>query len=137
MIALALISLLLAAADDHGAPFDQRRDPAFGDARGAIRRFLGSAVPRPRGPQHFCVVGYRDADSRRAWVQWREGNALILWEGSADPAHADEALVTSRRQFDLNMDVVSTRADVAGSTYRIDRFWLDRTLADCVARGAR
>jgi hypothetical protein len=135
MIALVLMPLLLAVADDHGAPFDQRRDPAFGDARKAIARFLASAVPRPRGPQHFCVVGYNDGESRRAWVHWREGKALILWEGSADPVHADDALILSRRQLDLNTDVVPTSADIAGSTYRIDRLWLDRTLADCAARG--
>lgn len=136
-ILMALTPLLLAAADDHGAPFDPRSDPAFGDARPAIRTFLASAVPRPRGPQHFCVVGYQLGDSRLAWVHWREGRILILWHGTYGPGRADEALVDSRRQLDLAQDVVPTTDDLAGSTYRITRPWLDRTLADCRAPGIR
>lgn len=137
MILAVLIPLLAAAADDHGAPFDPRSDPAFGDARPAIRTFLAGAVPRPRGLQHFCVVGYRAGDSRLAWVHWREGRILILWEGSADPRYRGDALVSSRRQLDLDQDVVPGIDDLAGSTYRITRPWLDRTLADCRARGIR
>jgi hypothetical protein len=30
---------------------------------------------------HFCVLGYRLEDGdNQAWVHWKEGNQLILWE---------------------------------------------------------
>lgn len=134
--ALLAGSLLLTAATGEDAiPFDPRLDAAFGDARPALRQFLARAVPRPRGGQHFCIIAYRGAGWSNAWMHWREGRMLVLWEGRGEPGYPDDSIAHSRRQLDLTRDVVPTPDDINGSTYLIDRPWLNRTLADCRAHG--
>ena len=81
------------------------------------------------------MIGYRRGAEKYAWVHWREGRILALWEGGADPRSAETAPVASRRQLDLNLDVAATEAEIAGSTYRVSQAWLDQTLADCQAHG--
>lgn len=117
------------------ASFAPSSDPAFGDAAPAIRRLLAEATPRPVGPQHFCAIGYRDAEGTVAWVHWREGDRLIFWLGRGDGSAPDDSLVLSNRKLDLKTDVVATEADVAGSTYLVTRAWVAAKLADCAAKG--
>lgn len=115
--------------------FSPRSDPAFGDARPALRRLLADAKPRPAGPQHFCAIGYRAPGSDTAWIHWRESNRLILWLGRGDGSAREESLIRSPRQLDLASDVVASEADLAGSTYRVTRGWLAALLGDCAAHG--
>lgn len=117
------------------AVFSPRSDPAFGDAEPAIRHLLAEAAPQPKGPQHFCAIGYRDPEGARAWVHWREAGRLILWLGKGDGSDSAEALLRSNRNLDLKADVVATEADVAGSTYLVTRSWVAAKLADCAAKG--
>jgi hypothetical protein len=118
--------------------FDTRTDPDFGDAVPALRKLLAEAAPPIVGPQHFCVVGYRSAaGDEGAWVHWRERRTLIFWLGGGDPEYAAEAIVRSRRNLNLDRDVVATEADLAGSTYLVTKAWVAKTLADCAAKGAQ
>lgn len=125
------------AAEPARPTFDTRADPLFGDATGALMTYLDSREVWRGGPQHFCVVGYRHwTGERTAEVHWVEGKRLILWEPAADRDFARSAIRDSRRDLDLTKDVVPTRAGLMGSTYRVTQGWLDRTLADCAAKGA-
>lgn len=101
----------------------------LGDPVPSLRALVGAK----RGPQHFCVVAYRDQDGPPhawAWVHWSEARKIILWEGG-------DTLIHSRRDLDLDRDVVPTLDDVHGSTYLITRAWLEETLADCAKHGTR
>jgi len=117
------------------ASFAPRSDPAFGDAAPAIRRLLAEAMPRPKGAQHFCAIGYRGPEGTTGWVHWREGERLILWLGRGDGSDSADALLRSNRSLNLKTDVVATEADVAGSTYLVTRAWVAAKLADCAAKG--
>ena len=121
---LLLAMLVFAAQEPGDTPFDFRADAAFGDAAVPLRELSKGK----RG--HFCVVGYQGpAESRRAWVVWREGRRIILWEGSS--------IAHSRRVLRLKKDVVRTEADLKGSTYLVTRAWVDRVTADCARRGVQ
>jgi hypothetical protein len=86
---------------------------------------------------HFCAVGYVDPDGdRHAWLYWKEGNKLILWEPSSMPEYP-LSLCFSHRYLDLKKDVVKTLADVRGSTYLVTQDWVNKTLADCAKHGDR
>jgi hypothetical protein len=117
--------------------FDTRTAPGFGTATVPLSSFLKAHLPLRRPVHHFCVIGYQGQDrERRAYVHWREGNQLILWEAAADPVSAKDMLRYSRRQLDLKKDVVATEADVAGSTYLVTKGWVAKILADCRRSGA-
>ena len=118
--------------------FDTRTAAAFGDATEPLGVMLSGVSPRPTAPQTFCVVGYRAADgSQRAWAHWPEGRRLILWEGRGEPGYPDTSLRHSRRDLDLDHDVVPTEPDIDGSTYLVTRAWVNAVLADCALGGAQ
>ncbi len=135
LIAIATVACAPAALSSRPAQeqtaFSPRGDSGFGDATPALRALVAGTEPRPRGPQHFCAIGYRGSEGPNAWVHWREGNRLIFWIGGS----SDEALLRSNRSLDLKTDVVATEADVAGSTYLVTRAWVAAKLADCAAKG--
>ncbi len=116
--------------------FDTRYSPYYGDARPALKTFLAEEPPLASRTQRFCIVGYR-GESDLAWVHWREGRRLILWEGRVAPEFKREAISQSRRDLDLRKDVVATEAEVAGSTYLVTRAWVAKTIADCRRHGVR
>jgi hypothetical protein len=119
---LLLAMLVFASQDPGDAPFDFRTDSAFGDATARLEELLKGK----RG--HFCVVGYQGpGESRRAWVVWREGRRIILWEGSS--------IAHSRRTLRLKKDVVRSEVELKGSTYLVTRAWVDRVTSDCARRG--
>ena len=116
--------------------FDTRKAQYFGDATAALAEYLKSEQPLAQRHHHFCVVGYQGRDkTRRAYVHWREGHKLILWEGSTDPDHASESIKNSRRQLDLSKDVVKSEADVGGSSYLVTESWVAKVKADCAKHG--
>ncbi|MEN3745771.1 hypothetical protein TPR58_01230 [Sphingomonas sp. HF-S3] len=125
-------------SDEPGTIIPTATDPDFGDATPALRKLIAAARQRAIGPQHFCIIGYiGDGGDKIALVHWRERRRLIFWLGGSDPEYRSDSIVNSRRQLDLDKDVVPTDADVGSSTYLISRTWLDRKLRDCAAKGAR
>ncbi|PXA98052.1 hypothetical protein DMC47_10695 [Nostoc sp. 3335mG] len=124
-------------SDQAGTIIPTATDPDFGDATPALRKLIAAARPRAIGPQHFCIIGYRYGHNKIAWVHWRERRRLIFWRGGSDPEYRSDAIVNSRRQLDLDKDVVPTDADIGSSTYLISRTWLDEKLGDCAAKGTR
>jgi hypothetical protein len=86
------------------------------------------------GTHEFCVVAFREGKEERAWVWWKQGNALILWEPETGP-DAALALVHSRRFLDLEKDVVATDEEIAGSTYRVSHPWVTSLLRNCEMHG--
>jgi hypothetical protein len=84
---------------------------------------------------HFYAVGYRFPDGYElAWLYWKEGRALILWEPVAKPEYPSD-LRLSRRYLLLDRDVVPTDAEVKGSTYLVTRAWADSVIEDTTKRG--
>ena len=84
---------------------------------------------------HFCVVGYRrSSGDDHAWVHWKEGRVLVLWEPAADVKYP-ASLTTSRRFLNLDRDVVDSEADVKGSTYLVTRAWVKQVADDCTRNG--
>lgn len=120
-----------------GQTFAVDAEPGFKPVQPALQAYLDTQPARPpgRAAQQFCVVGYRQGDSRYAWVYWHEGQRLVYWEPAADDVESKETLTRSRRDLSLRRDVVATTAELRGSSYRIDRAWLARLLADCRHRG--
>lgn len=98
------------------------------------REVLGRLVARKAKTRKntFCVIGYRYPDgNEQAWVHWREGRAVILWE----PVEGLADLTQSRRYLRIPRDVVADEAALKGSSYLVTRKWVDTLLGDCREHG--
>lgn len=134
----AALPLLLAsprgarAAEVIEHPFRVTADAAFQPVEATLRTLLHGR--RPGGANHFCVIGQRLEDgNRQAWILWREGRALILWEPAAEGI-AD--LRRSRRSLRLGRDVVPDGDPrLASSTYLTGRGWYRDLARQCRLAG--
>ena len=138
--ALTLAGAAASAAPRPAETFVVDQEQGFKPVQPALESYLEGQVVR-EGVQHFCVVGYQAQRSQAAetfkfaWVYWHEGQRLVYWEPAGADVDSKETLILSRRDLNLRKDVVATDRELGSSTYRIDRPWLNRLLADCRRHG--
>jgi DNA-nicking Smr family endonuclease len=110
--------------------FDITSDADFKNYKNLIGQF--ARKHRPRAANDFCTVGYVAQDnSKLAWVIWRQGREIILWE----PQETD--LDLSRRKIKLGRDVVNAESDLHGSTYLVTKAWVDDLMSTCDRAGTK
>jgi hypothetical protein len=142
LLLTALLSTPTRAQYEGGGPeraatFDTATHPNYGDPREGLRAMMRDHRTRRAGPQHFCVVGYRYRDGgRNAYILWREGRRQILWEGWSDPLDRVSSITRSRRNLDLDTDVVAD-GTFNSSTYMIFAHERRDIAADCARAGRR
>lgn len=82
----------------------------------------------------------KDGDREFAYAYWKEDNsitilnlplALPLKKGSGE-----YFWLTSIARIDLDKDVVPTKADIGGSSFLVDRPWVEKIKSDCL-KGVR
>ena len=133
LIALSSVMPRAATATDQptaAKTFDISSDTDFRNYETVIRRFIRRH--HPEKAHDFCVVGYVAGDgSKLAWVLWRQGRQIILWEGG------DAGLEMSRRKLDLRTDVVKSESEINGSTYLVTKAWVDDLSASCDRSGTK
>lgn len=128
-------SLVFARMD--GAPpqpatriFAITSDAGFSNYKQIVERFARNH--RPQAVNDFCILGQiADDNSRSAWVIWRQGQEIILWDRNV--MDLDSSLRTIR----LKSDVVPTENDVRGSTYRVTRAWVETLSSMCEKSGVK
>ncbi|MBP6750698.1 MAG: hypothetical protein KA144_13750 [Xanthomonadaceae bacterium] len=104
----------------------------------ALLRRIVEDDPAARGPQRL-YVGLRTRENAADVVRvyWPQAHAILL----IDPAMAcgdDGALAPdldlgwyrTKARIDLKTDVVATPEEIAGSTYLVDRAWVDAVIAE-------
>jgi hypothetical protein len=136
LVAAATMSTAAMAADgpiEH--PFRVEENKTFSP----VETTLDALIAR-RGQtdvNHLCVIGQRlDDGTDQAWVYWREGRALILWE----PSHEGvRELAFSRRFVRLDHDVVPVddKHLAAGSSYLVSDEWANGLIAECRSLGTQ
>lgn len=109
------------------APFDLRRDRYFSTYDVVVGSYLRTHSPHRRA--RACVIGLSGDGYKLAWVIWRGGGRLILWEENT------EGLKYPRRDLSLSKDVVATPAQIGTSTYLVDRPWVNKLERQCAAFG--
>lgn len=134
----ACLAWAATAAQALAAPhFLVESDPGFRPVRAALEAYLDAqpAGAVASGPQRFCVLGLGEGDTRHAWLIWLGGQRLVHWEPAAAGVEPKQTLLHSRRDLDLRRDVVDRADQLRGSSYLIDRAWLNRLQAECRRRG--
>jgi hypothetical protein len=110
-------------------------DPKFAP----VETTLGQLVAKKATTDvnHLCVIGQDlDDGTRQAWVSWKEGSAIILWEPVADGIRD---LTSSRRYLRLDRDVVppDDKRLASGSSYLVSTTWVKGLIAECGERGTK
>ena len=109
------------------------KTPGFSNPRAVLRKLVARKGKARRNS--FCVIGYQYPDGgKSAWVYWREGKAIILWEPTGNEI---DDLTLSRRYLRLTKDVVENDNQVQGSTYLVTRQWVNSLLQDCQTKGEK
>ena len=129
----AVAAYMLAAQDGTWTSFSIRHSPEFLKPEGVLQELVNAKAKQRIN--HFCIIGYRSAENdSHAWVWWREGSALILWEPSVRP--------TTRQRSNVQQRVNSRSksfAEAWAEVFCADKFGQATThwskLADRVARG--
>ena len=120
--------------------FTVERASGFKPVPAALEAFLVKQKAA-NGSHSLCVIGYVEKSSaaspttKIAWVRWREGNRLALWEPAAKGFESKDTLIRSRRNLDLTTDIAESAEAVGSSTYRVSRNWFDALDKDCKKRG--
>jgi hypothetical protein len=108
-------------------PFDIRSHRYFSTYNKVVGSYLRAHSPHRRA--RACVIGLRGGGTELAWVIWRGGGRLVLWEENT------EGLKHSIRDLSLTKDVVATQAQIGTSTYLVDRPWVNKLQRQCAAFG--
>ena len=109
--------------------FDLRKSRYFSNYRSVVGNYLRLKSPRRRA--RACVIGFTiNGEDDTAWIIWRGGGRLILWEGGGD-----DNLEHSRRNLSLRDDFVPTGSDIGTSTYLESRTWLASLERRCATVG--
>jgi hypothetical protein len=114
-------------------PFNVTENSAFAPVELTLDRLI--ARKARTNANHLCVIGDTlDDGSQRAWVHWRDGKAIILWEPTRSGI---QDLTAAKRYLRLDKDVVAPDDPrlAAGSAYLITRQWANSLIAECAARG--
>ncbi len=92
-----------------------------------------------RGPQRLYVGPLERSDAGGfVRVYWPQDKAILLidWPASCDEEdlRIDDAALgwyRTKARIDLDTDVVPTPEEIGGSSYLVDRAWVDRVIAAC------
>jgi hypothetical protein len=130
-IILPLEGMAYAKGNDryHLQTFELRGSRYFSNYYAVVAQYLRQKSPQRRA--RACIVGLRiDGQNNQAWVIWRGGGRLILWEGGGD-----NNLNRSRRNLSLRRDVVASDAATGTSTYLVSRPWVAALERKCARSG--
>jgi hypothetical protein len=113
------------------------RRPQFCCVGALLQRIVDDAASR--GPQSLYIGPIeQEGDAVFMRVYWPQAHAILLidWPASCrdEDMRIDDAALgwyRTKARIDLETEVVPTPEDIAGSTYLVDRPWVDRVVAAC------
>ena len=113
------------------------RSPQFRCVAALLQQIVDDAANH--GPQSL-YIGPIEQEGATALVRvyWPQARAILLidWPASCgdEDMRIDDAALgwyRTKARIDLDTEVVPTPEDIAGSTYLVDRPWVDRVVAAC------
>jgi len=117
--------------------------PGFRCVDALLRRIVDDVHPRTPQRLHLGPV---EASESGAFlrVYWPQQRAILLIDWPETCTDADLQIddlqlgwYRTKARIDLDSDVVPTPGDIHGSTYLVDKPWVDRVIAQCLAGETR
>lgn len=115
------------------------RHPQFRCVAALLQKIVDDAGSR--GPQSLYIGPIeQEAATAQVRVYWPQARAILLvdWPASCSDAdmRIDDAALgwyRTKARIDLDTDVVPTPDDIGGSSYLVDRPWVERVIDACRA----
>ena len=106
----------------------------------ALLRRIVEDDPAARGPQRLYVDPRPTENATHVVrVYWPQARAILLIDprmacgvDGTPPADIDLIWYRTKARIELETDVVATPEEIAGSTYLVDRAWVDAVVAECL-----
>ncbi|WP_233626201.1 MULTISPECIES: hypothetical protein [unclassified Delftia] len=97
-------------------------------------------------PQHFCFVQQRSTPPEDpgpfVWMIWQDGGEILNLgrlpaqvHATAQEAEEDGQGLARSKSIHLATDVRETAEEIYGSSFLVERAWVNRLLAQCKAKG--
>ena len=116
------------------------RQPEFRCVAALLQRIVDDARSRSRQRLYIGPVERGDGGGAFVRVYWPQQRAILLidWPATCrdEDLRIDDAALgwyRTKARIDLDTDVVPTPEDIGGSTYLVDRAWVDRVITACRA----
>lgn len=129
-----------ARSSPHAQETSIAHQPQFRCVAALLQRIVDDARSRGRQRLYIGPVERGDAGSAFVRVYWPQQRAILLidWPATCrdEDLRIDDAALgwyRTKARIDLETDVVPTAGDIAGSTYLVDRPWVERVIAACKA----
>ena len=117
--------------------------PGFRCVDALLRRIVDDVHPRTPQRLHLGPVETGDGGAFLR-VYWPQQRAILLIDWPSTCTDADLQIddlqlgwYRTKARIDLDTDVVPTPDDIHGSTYLVDKPWVDRVIAQCLAGETR
>ena len=117
--------------------------PGFRCVDALLRAIVADVHPRTPQRLHLGPVE-ENGSGAFLRVYWPQQHAILLidWPATCTDAdlHIDDLQLgwyRTKARIDLDTDVVPTPDDIHGSTYLVDKPWVDRVIAQCLAGETR
>lgn len=135
--ALAKITIASPQVEPGSDSMSIERNPQFRCVAALLQQIVDYAPSH--GPQSLYISPIeQEGATALVRVYWPQARAILLidWPASCsgEDMHIDDAALgwyRTKARIDLDTEVVPTPEDIAGSTYLVDRPWVDRVVAAC------
>jgi hypothetical protein len=80
----------------------------------------------------FFIADVRREDGRDySYAYWKEDKSIIILHLPLEKESASYEWLYGKARVDLETDVVPTREDIGGSSFLVDRAWVNKILKQC------
>ncbi len=132
MIGSVLILMLcagnVAARNPKGTPV--RSHPNFSGIIATLKELVAREGKVRR--HTFFIADVRQEDGREySYAYWKEDKSIIILHLPLEKEGASYEWLYGKARVDLETDVVPTQEDIGGSSFLVDRAWVNKILKEC------
>lgn len=97
----------------------------------ATLKELAAREGRTRRNTFFIADVWREDGRDYSYAYWKEDKSIIILQLPLEKESASYDWLYGKARVDLETDVVPTQEDIGGSSFLVDREWVNKILKEC------
>ena len=107
-----------------------RSHPNFSGIVGTLKELVAREGKAKRNT--FFIAAVRGENGREySYAYWKEDKSIIILHLPLEKESASYEWLYGKARVDLETDVVPTQKDIGGSSFLVDRAWVNKILKEC------